>query len=259
MLPAAGSPPRGRLDKGAGAGRWVSRPAVRSSRGRGGAGAAGGRGARTRRRGAGPAAWRAPALPARSRPAAPPGGPPSKTQTPPRFLGPGRPEVCSDSEACRRPRPRVLFPSAPSLSCKRWRRPRPWWELGWGEGKGLRALDHESIFHRGSSVTQGLLAFAILSEFRVSVGQVLAGISDPLPSKSFINSRTPLAGEAKKKTDCDVLGAFTIPCLHDCLHKSTNWEMTILWVHSGFECRQQQPVSVPVWELRVCGQRQVHG
>lgn len=73
MLPAAWSPPRGRADKGADAGRWVSRPAVRSSRGRGGAGAASGRGARTRRRGAGPAASRAPALPARARAHSQPG------------------------------------------------------------------------------------------------------------------------------------------------------------------------------------------
>lgn len=66
MLPAAGSPPRGRPDKGAGAGRWVSRPAVRSSRGRGGAGrlAAAGRGrggaARARLPGALPLSLRAP-------------------------------------------------------------------------------------------------------------------------------------------------------------------------------------------------------
>lgn len=49
--------------------------------------------------------------------------------------------------------------------------------------------------------TRGLLAFPMHSEFQVSVGQVLAEISDPLPSKSFINSRTPLAGEAKMKTE----------------------------------------------------------
>lgn len=78
------------------------------------------------------------------------------------------------------------------------------------KGRGCAPSIADRFFTEGRQAgTQGLLAFPIHSEFQVSVGQVLAEISDPLPSKSFINSRTPLAGEAKKKTDYYLLGAFT--------------------------------------------------
>lgn len=55
------------------------------------------------------------------------------------------------------------------------------------------------------------------------MGQVLAEISDPLPSNSFFNSRTPLAGEGMIKTDYYIVcWVLFIPCLHDCLDESTN-------------------------------------
>ena len=63
---------------------------------------------------------------------------------------------------------------------------------------------------------------SILPAFQVSVGQVLAEMSDPL-SKSFINSLTPLGGEGKQnKTDYYVLGWAYVPCLYDLREKSPN-------------------------------------
>lgn len=167
LEPAAGS-----TDKGAGAGGWVSRPAVRSSRGREGPGqpAAAGRGrsgaARARPPCALPLSPRAPArspggaaagAPAgraarspRPQPAAPPGGLSSKTQTAPGVFGSQRPEA--REEAGRTPPGLAFFSPRPEASRgQRGRRPRPWWEWRWGDGKGLRGLDRESIFHRGSS------------------------------------------------------------------------------------------------------------
>lgn len=95
----------------------------------------------------------------------------------------------------------------------------------------MRALHLESIFHRGSSGGDPRAARVSypFPEFQVSVGQVLAEISDPLPSNSFFNSRTPLAGEGMIKTDCyTVCWVLFVPCLHDCLDESTNPAGSIL-------------------------------
>lgn len=78
----------------------------------------------------------------RPQPAAPPGGPPAETRTPPRASDP----ALWGAPAARRA-PRVSFSEA--SGSQRGRRPRPWW--AWGNGHGLRALDGESTFRRGSS------------------------------------------------------------------------------------------------------------
>ena len=108
---------------------------------------------------------------------------------------PGGPVAETPHSQCREPR---LDPwSGNTSGSQRGRRPRPWW--AWGNGQGLRALDGESTFRRGSSARGPRAApLSIPPSFQVSVGQVLAEMSDSL-SKSFINSLTPLVGEEKKR------------------------------------------------------------
>lgn len=229
MLPAARSPPRGRRTRARAAGSAGRRCAARGEGEGLGRPAAAGRG-RGRGRGGAARLPRArprllPARPRRGRPgrkggarsprpqpAAPPGGPPAETRTPPRALDPR----LSGAPAAGRA-PRGLFSEA--SGSQRGRRPRPWW--AWGNGQGLRALDGESTFHRGSSARGPRAApLSIPPSFQVSVGQVLAEMSDSL-SKSFINSH-PLGGRRKKKKDYYVLGWAYVPCLHDLRYESPN-------------------------------------
>lgn len=56
------------------------------------------------------------------------------------------------------------------------------------------------------------------------MGQVLAEISDPLPSKSL--TLAPLGRRKENRLLC--AGRFFIPCLRDCLEESTNWAGTII-------------------------------
>lgn len=75
-------------------------------------------------------------------------------------------------------------------------------------GGGCALLIANRIFREGRQEgTRGLLQFPIHSRVSGFTGSGSAEI--PLPSKSFFNSHTPLAGEGMKETDYYVLDSFT--------------------------------------------------